>query len=32
VVEQLPRNPVGKVVRAELLRIATATRTEETGR
>jgi acyl-CoA synthetase (AMP-forming)/AMP-acid ligase II len=31
-VEQLPRNPVGKVVRAELLRIATATRDEEAGR
>jgi acyl-CoA synthetase (AMP-forming)/AMP-acid ligase II len=32
VVEQLPRNPVGKVVRGELLRIATAPGNDEAGR
>lgn len=31
VVEQLPRNPVGKVIRGELLRIATAPGHEEAG-
>ena len=32
VVHALPRNPVGKVVRAELLRIAAAPANEETGK